>query len=130
MYDNKKKVKKLHKEGKLKGWLFIVARNLFIDSKRNNKFIYNQGAHKNQGKPWRWNPQTYEVPDVHNHPNIKTFPDMLRQLTEIERLWIETYIECDFNYSELQRRTKIDRRHAKLRVELILNKWKHLDIYL
>ncbi len=127
MYDNKKQVKKLYKEGKLKGWLFIVARNIYTDSKNKPKLIrfnVNLQDHQTDGLT------------EHYKPNLKSLPEMLKQLSEIERLWIETYINCNFNYSEIQRRTKIPgqkgvaRRHAKDRIQIILKKWRHLDIYL
>ncbi len=68
-----------------------------------------------------------EVLDI---DKVKVMGEMMKQLSDIERMWITQYIECDMNYSEIQRRTKITRQCAKDRIQTILDKWKHLDIYL
>ena len=70
------------------------------------------------------------IEDINPIDNIKILDDMLYELTEIERLWITTYIDCDFNHSEIERRTGITRQCTKKRINKILDKWKHLDIYL
>lgn len=147
IYDNEKKVRQLKNQGKLNGWLFIVARNLFTDFKRNQKrtvtgsdirlysdedFKIGEYSNKNRNIEDMFSKILYNLPkdEEHYKPNLKTWHDMYYQLSEIERLWIETYINCNFNYSEIQRRTNIDRRHAKARIQTVLKKWKHLDIYL
>lgn len=147
IYDNEKKVRQLKSEGKLNGWLFIVARNLFMDGKRSKKrFItgsnlittkdqdfkvgYYSNRNRNMEDEFARILNNLPKEEGHFKPNLRTWDEMFYQLSEIERLWIEIYIDCNFNYSEFQRRTKIDRRHAKVRIQTVLKKWKHLDIYL
>lgn len=150
IYSNKKKVKQLYKEKKLKGWLYVVARNLNTDRQKNSReilcsqiMLYDKGGYVTSDEHSQ---QTGFIDlllhnntpedDGHYLPYIKPLPEMLKQLPEIERLWVETYINCNFNYSEIQRRTKIPgqkgiaRRHAKERIQTIFEKWKQLDIYL
>jgi DNA-directed RNA polymerase specialized sigma24 family protein len=117
IYENSDKVKELYEQGRLKGWIFIVGRNLFLDVKKRPRKV---------GLPQN----LIDEQEEHYKPNIKTLDDMLQELPEIERLWIETYIDCGFNCSEIERRTTISRRWARERLNVIFEKWKQLDIYL
>lgn len=126
IYENQSKFKKAYNEGNVKGWLFMVARNMYRLSKRSY-----------QTSTVRLNQDITEEDTTEYLPNIKTMDEMLKGLSEMERLWIKTWVDCDFNYSKLQRVTNlpgiqkgIARRHAKIRIDQILEKWKHLDIYL
>ena len=71
-----------------------------------------------------------EVTEPKEIDSIKKLDDMIKELNPIERLWINQYIDCDLNYLEIERRTGITRQCAKKRIKHILDKWKHLDIYL
>lgn len=125
VYDNEQKVRKMIENNEsLKGWLFIVARSIYIKGKKGPKTT-------------ELDPNMIEEIESHYVPNIKTPKEMLQQLTETERLWIKTWVECNFNCSELERVTRIpgiqkgiDRRSAKTRIDTILEKWKQSDIYL
>ena len=71
-----------------------------------------------------------EPEEVLDIDRVKTLQEMMSQLDNLEQMWIIQYIECGFNYSELERRSKITRQCSKKRIKQILDKWKHLDIYL
>ncbi len=73
----------------------------------------------------KWEPTVLDDAD-----RVKTLNRMMDEFDSTEKMWIEMYMSCDFNYSEIERRTKITRQCAKDRVTEILDKWKHLDIYL
>jgi RNA polymerase sigma factor (sigma-70 family) len=127
IYEKQDKVRKVMKDNKLRGWLFSVARNWYLDQKKGR----NKSNHRTVKTVRLRN--TNRIPDEHiDHykPDLKTLEDMLKELPEIDRLWITTYMECDFNCSEVERRIDVSRRHVKLRIDYILEKWKHLDIYL
>lgn len=72
----------------------------------------------------------YLTIDLEGIDKVKTLENMIKELPDIEKIWIRLYIDCGMNYSEIQRRTEITRQCAKDRIETILDKWKHLDIYL
>ena len=120
-YENKQKVKALHEKGKLINWFYLVARNIDRDLLR--KKAIRAGYSLEYDIPA---PKEYKTP----LDNVKTLQGMLIELSETERIWITLYLDCDLNISELHRRTNISRRHATERINQILNKWKHLDIYL
>jgi len=134
IYSKEDKLRQSIKDQKLKQWLFIVARNLYFD-KKNGLSLFR----KKEISTVRLL-HTYDLttePTEHYKPNLKTLEEMLKELPEIDRMWIELWIDCDFNNSELERRTaeagekwKVSRRHVRIRIDSILEKWKHLDIYL
>ena len=121
IYDNEATVKQLYKSQKIKGWLFMVAKRIFIDGKRKVRDSTISKA-------------SIYIDELNHRkeylPNIKTIEKMFEQLTEIEKMWIETYVECGYNYAEVHRRTAIGRQHVKERIQEIFEKWKQLDIYL
>jgi DNA-directed RNA polymerase specialized sigma24 family protein len=100
----------------LKNYIFIVVRNTYFTLGSDTcELVIDLEA---------------DQPEVNPIDRVKTFNGMLKQLPEIERLWISTYLDCEFNYSEIERRTGITRQCAKKRIDKILDRWKHLDIYL
>ena len=71
-----------------------------------------------------------EVTEPKQIDKVKLFKDMKKELNHMERMWIDQYIDCGFCYSEIEKRTGITRQKASNRIKEILDKWKHLDIYL
>ena len=100
----------------LKSYIFIVVRNTYYNFERQQTELNFDIV--------------YEVEELEEMDRVVTLNQMLTKLSEIERLWITTYMDCDFNHSEIQRRTGITRQCTKKRIDKILDKWKHLDIYL
>lgn len=125
-YDNEGKVRRLFVETGLKKWLFLSARNLNIQNLR-----HEQTKRKVQPHDLDYE-RTTDIRDT-----VKPTAEMMVQLNEVERMWIELWIACNFNYLEMQRRSgqkgiknRISRQHAKKKITEILIKWKQLDIYL
>jgi len=115
--ENEEELKDIVSRGKLKDWLFIVARNLNYTKRKRE----------------RSTDLPKELTDEnHQHPfiNAKSLEEMLALLNEKDRMWISTWVELDFSYVEIQRKTGITRQHAKVRIKSILEKWKHLEIFL
>ena len=116
-YENEKNCLKMHEQGKLLSWIFVTARNEVNYSRRKKKLL----------------PLSVDIQDELaqvSYPNIKPMDQMIGELNEIDRMWITTYLECKMKYLEVSRRTGIDRTCVRKRIEHILEKWKHLDIYL
>lgn len=120
------KIRRLYIETGLKNWLFLVARNVNYDNQRiENRYSFN----KIKEQP--------EETTLNLIDKVKPTEQMMAQLTEVERMWVKMWIECDFNYLEMQRRSgkkgvknRISRQHAKKQITKILQRWKDLDIYL
>jgi len=118
LYTKKELVKTLHKQGILKNWLYKVCWNIKIDLHRQRKtctLLIDPPIEKRQPL------------DI---DNVKTLEEMMSELNHVERIWINIYLDCNLNIRELNRRTKISRKVATERINTILKKWKHLDIYL
>lgn len=121
LYSKKKVVKRLHKEGNLTRWLYKVASNIKIDLYRQRKSL-----------PVDLNLPILAVEDkpLTDIDKVKTLDEMLNELTDVERLWINLYLESGVNFRECHRRSNISRLALTERIKTILEKWKHLDIYL
>jgi len=145
-YDNETKVKALPKD-KVKGWVFIVARNLYTDKKRRkssclqpklasknvNNFIHIETGDDNFSNVTDFQDALFyfeaeETPDPTE--KIKTFEGMMNELTFVERIWIRDYIDSGMNVLEMHRKNNISRKKIDDRIKEILERWKHLDIYL
>jgi DNA-directed RNA polymerase specialized sigma24 family protein len=121
LYNKEKEVKRLYEEGNLKRWLYKVVWNIKIDLYRENKSIS-----LDDDIPIL----IIEEHEPRDIDRVKTLPEMLEQLPEIERLWMNIYIENGQSYRAVKRSTNICRAKVKERIETILKEWKQLDIYL
>lgn len=117
-YKKKDKVTQLHKDRELLNWLYVVARNI-------NRNLYNQDVYVPLEIDLRQEEATPSPID-----NVKTLDKMLEQLDDVERLWMNTYIECNLNKLEMHRRTGIGRPKIDERLKAIFKRWKQLDIFL
>ena len=61
---------------------------------------------------------------------VKPFAGVLAALDDMDRMWIDLYLDCNENYSEMERKTNITRQKCSNRINEILKEWKQLDIYL
>ncbi len=112
MYDNQQRIEEIEEQGGLIGWIFKVAKNQHIDSIRLRKeFICADNLQLAQVKPIDYK---------------KELSDILKEndLTHIETLWIEAYIESNANKSNFKRRFNISPSCIKKRIDEITNKLK------
>lgn len=112
MYENQQSIEEIEKKGGLISWVFKVAKNHYIDSLRVRKeFICVDGLQLAQVKPIDYK---------------KELNDILKEndLTHIETLWIEAYIESNANKSNFKRKYNISPSCTKKRIEEITNKLK------
>jgi len=123
-YANEGKLRRLYYvESRLSGWLFMVAKNTHRDKQKKVRERSIQGKDLIDLLE-----DEQDFKDIKD--KVKPTKEMLSVLSNVERMWIDLWIECEFSYLEIQRRTKISRQHAKKRIQEILEKWKQLDIYL
>ena len=109
-YEYEFKVKQMHAEGKLNGWLFTVIRN------ENLKLVTTNAVEAPK-----------ELTDV---AYIDRIGELNYYLTDIERKWIKIYIECEGSYTKIEQRTTISRSHASKRIKSIIEKCKQLKFIL
>jgi len=109
-YEYEFKVKQMHAEGKLNGWLFTVIRN------ENLKLVTSNPVDALR-----------ELADVGYTDRIEELKPFL---TDIEKKWLKVYVECDGSYTKIEQRTTISRSHASKRIKSIIEKCKKLKFIL
>jgi len=123
-YDDQERTLSIHARNELKYWLYRVARNKVISDKRQN----------NTRRTSEYSEIT-SANDQHRFLHAKGIKEMIDLLNEKERLWINLWLKCGMSTSKLEQVTKekgikITRQHASIRIKAILEKWKHLEIFL
>ena len=109
-YEYESKVKQMHAEGKLNGWLFTVIRN------ENLKLVTTNAVEAPK--------ELTDIPYSDRIEELKPF------LTDIEKKWLKVYVECDGSYTKIEQRTTISRSHASKRIKSIIEKCKQLKFIL
>jgi len=99
-------------EEELKFYIYIVARNLHRDNLKKDKtceLIYEP-------------PHTENKQDADPYEYIR----MIKQsdLTELEKLWIDTYLDCGGNYNQIERLIGVSRQTISKRIREAINKLK------
>jgi len=105
-YKYESKIRILHESGGLRSWIYTVMKHEKVRQERSE-------------------PSDTEVKDVYE-PYIDELEELKKYLTPTERLWLRAYVECNGNYSEIQRRKGIDREWARDRIKYIIEKCKTL----
>jgi hypothetical protein len=105
-YDYESTVKRLDIEKKLEAWIYTVGRNEYLVMKKRTIFDIPK-----------------DIADV-------VYSDKLEELkpflTDMDRLWIRAYVECNGKYSEIQKKKKIHQETASERIKSIIEKCKTL----
>ncbi len=105
-YEYSETVKRLHSEGKVGRWVYVVMRNDLLKMKMQEPIeIYS------------------EIEDIVYSDKLEELKPLL---TEIERMWIRAYIECDGSYTQIEIKKNISRQHASERIKSIIEKCKQL----
>jgi len=118
LYDNEEKVKQVHEKGELLFWLYRITYNHYKDNFRNKAFYVQL---------------TVDLPDNVHEEKPDTYEQLkliYANLDEIERLWMDAYLECDLKYLEIERWTKsygtgISRQYAAKEIKRIIKKLQH-----
>lgn len=99
-------------DSKFMGWVFIVAKNLFIDRKRKQRptVEYCEGLQHEEVN----NQQTEPIEYIRKIENSS--------LTEIEKLWIEVYLDEVGKFSHIAERLGVTRQTVSKNVKQALNK--------
>lgn len=119
-YDNSDKIARGIKEGRNPANLiYVYARNLKLDQLKKSKPVLMSAPER---------PEEEHEPKPYDR--IKTHSELMNQIKGTDRMWIELYIDCNFNRLEMNRRTGVCRETIDERLKYIFDKWKQLDIYL
>jgi len=118
--ENEEKVLELNSSGKLNSWLFFVSRSVFIDHTRRDRYVSLEGDYL-----------PIEESDKHYLPNLKTkgVDDIIIMLDSLDRIYLKTWVDCNFNTSEACRQTGISREKFKNERERILELCKSLKLF-
>ena len=108
IHDKRKSFEKAQRDGRALNWLYRVARNKVIDDHRKRR--------------------EFEIieRDFVEEPLCQPidFYEILREakkiLTEIDYLWLYTYLNNDCNYSEIERNFEISRQSASIEINRII----------
>lgn len=123
-YENEGKVLEAHQRNEITFWLYRVAKNHLHNNRKANNV--------------RRSKELTDIPDTpeqYRYLFAKEMKDMIALLNQKERLWINLWLECGMSTKKLEQITKekgikITRQHASVRIKAILEKWKHLEIFL
>lgn len=101
-------------DSKFMGWVFIVAKNLFIDRKRKQRptVEYCEGLEHEEVYNLTKEPIEY-IRKIENS-----------NLTEIEKLWIEVYLDEEGKFSHIAERLGVTRQTVSKNVKQALKKLK------
>lgn len=105
-YEYELKVKQMHAEKRLNGWLWVVIKNHNIEL--------------GKGQPMSLFKDVADVVYTDRLGELEPF------LSDVEWKWLQAYIKCDGRYSNIQSKLKISRRHASERIKSIIEKCKKL----
>ena len=133
LYEQKKKCEYLIKKGVFKGWLYVVIKNQFIDSKRRRKHLnYEEGGtcYYNVFKEGYSYFNTLEVKhyEAENYQQAaEELNDLMIEadLTYTERMWIETFLDHNLNTTWVSDSINVDWKCAKKNYNKALTKLKN-----
>jgi RNA polymerase sigma factor (sigma-70 family) len=119
-YDNENKIKEAHKKGYLDRLLYLMTINHMRDLQRKKKIRLEEITEN----------IIEEEAEPHFLPTIKTkgINSILRKLKGLDRIYIETWVECKFNTSEAARQIGICNKTFRKNKNEILEKCKKLSL--
>jgi DNA-directed RNA polymerase specialized sigma24 family protein len=120
-YENEGKVRRLYVETGMSNWLFMTARNININRQTKVKEYLTPVYHND----------LIDSESVKSEIDfIKSHEELLKQLPDPHRRWVQLYIKHDFNYLEIERQGICGRRCAKKNIQKAFEVWRSLDIFL
>ncbi len=110
LIENRLKAVEVEREGKIKAYIFIIAKNEYL-AERNESTI---------------DLDSIQVVDELEFDYKKELDELIieKKLLFIDRLWIEAFLNRDLNASWLQSDLKIGRHCAKRRLKHVIDKLK------
>ena len=122
--ENEAKVVKRYQDGNINGWLNLVVRNRFLDEMRKRSKLLTVSIDK-LGELESTESDTHYLPNL----TTKGIDDIVNKLESLDRIYIETWIECGFNTSKACRESGISREKFKNERVRILALCRELNIF-
>lgn len=111
LIEDKETVEQIEVKGNIKAYIYTLVRNEFLNNKKRDLYVELID---------------YDLANEDSIDFVHELNELIKEkdLTHIDRLWIDAFVERDLNASWLQSDLKIGRHCAKRRLNHIIDKLK------